>query len=181
MASYATFWVWHCVPMIPAETISPTRVLEAWKQVVHTHSILASTTVENPERSGFIQMLLRDPQPELGYVSDSSGPLGGGLLDMKRPLFCSDRPEHAFTVCAASNGQVYCRLDISHALMNAASMTVLLSDLTQAYSGIELSRAPLFRHLVQHIESKEQSEGLRYWSQYLHGVQTCEFPIKKIS
>ena len=164
LASYANFWVWQCIPTTLAETISPTRLLEAWRQVVYRHSILATTTVENPERSGFIQVLLRDPQPQLQDVSDSSGQLGRGLLNMNRPSFYSDRPEHAFTVCAASNGQVYCRLDISHALMDAASMAVLLSDLSQAYSKIELSPAPPFRVLVQHIESRDQSEGLRYWS-----------------
>lgn len=181
VASYATFWVWQCIPTTLEEKISPTRLLEAWRQVVHRHSILATTIVENPERNGFIQVLLRDPQPKLQDVSDFSGQLGGGLLDMNRPSFCSDRPEHAFTVCAASNGQVYCRLDINHALMDAASMAVLLSDLSQSYSEIELSPAPPFRDLVQHIESRDQSEGLRYWSQYLRGVQACEFPVDEIS
>ena len=181
MASYANFWVWHCVPLTCAESVSPTRLLEAWREVARRHTILATTVVENPERNGFVQVLLRDPKTKVEHISDASGKVGGRLLDMKRPSFRPGRPEHAFTVCAASDGQVYCRLDISHVLMDARSMLVLLDDLTQAYSGITLSPAPPFRHLVQDVGNKDQTESLRYWSEYLQAVQTCEFPVDDLS
>lgn len=181
VASYANFWVWQCIPVNHGELISPSRLVEAWETVVRRHSILASTFVADPDSSIFVQVLLRDPKSRLSYESvESKGPIEV-LLEMNRPLFRPGEPEHAFTICKASNGLVACRLDINHTLIDAASIPILIGDLAKIYSGTGLPLAPPFRDLIQYIGRTARSQKLAYWTQFLQGVQTCEFPINKTS
>lgn len=178
VASYANFWVWQCIPVNHGESISPSRLAEAWKQMVRRHSILASTFVADPDNGTFIQVLLRDPKPRLAY--ESRGP-AQVLMEMKRPVFHPGEPEHAFTICKASNGLVACRLDVNHTLIDVASIPILLGDLAKTYDGIELPPAPQFRDLIQYIGRTARSEKLAYWTQFLQSIRACEFPINESS
>ena len=176
MASYANFWVWLCVPVNSGEPISPSRLTEAWTRTVQRHSILASTFAADLDSGRFIQVLLRDPKPRVVYDRVQSRRPDEMLLKMKRPLFRPGEPEHAFTICETVDGLVACRLDISHALIDAASVSILIGDLAKTYSGTELCPAPLFRDFVQYIGHTARSEKLAYWAQFLQDVQPCEFP-----
>ena len=179
MASYANFWVWLCVPVNSGEPISPSRLSEAWTKTVQRHSILASTFAADLDSGRFIQVLLRDPKPRLVYDRVQSRRPDEMLLKMKRPLNHPGEPEHAFTICETVDGLVACRLDISHTLMDAASVPILIGDLAKTYSGTELSPAPSFRDFVQCIGRTARSEKLAYWDQFLQDVQPCDFPTNE--
>ena len=179
MASYANFWVWLCVPVNPGEPISPSRLSDAWKKTVQRHSILASTFAADLDNGRFIQVLLRDPKPRLVYDRVQSKRPDEMLLEMKRPSFRPGEPEHAFTICEAVDGLVACRLDVSHTLIDAASVPTLVRDLAKTYSGTEIPPAPLFRDFVEYIERTARSEKLAYWAQFLQDVQPCEFPTNE--
>ena len=98
------------------------------------------------------------------------------LLEMERPLFRPGEPEHAFTIYEAVDGVVACRLDVSHTLIDAASVPILVGDLAKTHSGAQLPPAPLFREFVQYVGGTARSEKLAYWFRYLQDVQPCEFP-----
>ena len=178
VASYANFWVWKCIPANHGESISPSRLAEAWEKMVRRHSILASVFVADPDSGIFIQVQLRDPKPRLAY--ESRGPVEG-LVEMKRPVFRPGEPEHAFTICEASNGLVACRLDVNHTLIDAASIPILVGELAKTYDGTPLPTAPQFRDLIQYIGRTARPEKLAYWTQFLQSIQTCEFPISETS
>lgn len=178
VASYANFWVWKCIPANHGESISPSRLAEAWEKMVRRHSILASIFVADPDSGVFIQVLLRDPEPRLAY--ESGGPVEV-LIGMKRPVFRPGEPEHAFTICKASNGLVACRLDVNHTLIDATSIPILLGELAKTYDGTPLPPAPQFRELIQYIGRTAQHEKLAYWTQFLQSIQTCEFPTTETS
>lgn len=179
MASYANFWVWLCIPVNPGEPISPSRLSDAWKKTVQRHSILASTFAADLDSGHFIQVLLRDPKPRLVYDKVQSRRPDEMLLEMKRPSFPPGEPEHAFTICEAVDGLVACRLDVSHTLIDAASIPTLVGDLAKTYSGTGLPPAPLFRDFVECIGRTARSEKLAYWAQFLQDVQPCEFPTNE--
>ena len=179
VASYANFWVWLCVPANSGECISPSRLSEAWEKTVQRHSIMASTFAADLDSGRFIQVLLREPKARLVYNRVESRRPIEMLLEMERPLFRSGEPEHAFTICEAVDGQVACRLDISHTLIDAASVPILIGDLAKTYSGAELPPAPFFRELVEYIGGTARSEKLAYWSHFLQDMQPCEFPTNE--
>ena len=178
-ASYANFWVWLCVPVNSGEPISPSRLSEAWRKMVQRHSILASTFAADLDSGRFIQVLLRDPEPRLVYDRVQSRKPDEMLLKMKRPLYRPGEPEHAFTICETVDGLLACRLDVSHALMDAASVPILVGDLAKTYSGTELSPAPVFRDFIHYTGRTARSEKLAYWAQFLQDVQPCEFPTNE--
>ena len=178
-ASYANFWVWLCIPVNPGEPVSPSRLSEAWKKTVRRHSILASTFAADLDSGHFIQVLLRDHKPRLGYDRVQSRRPNEMLLEMQQPSFRPGEPEHAFTVCEAVDGLVACRLDVSHTLIDAASVPILIGDLAKTYSGTELPPAPLFRDFVEYTGRTARSEKLAYWAHFLQDVQPCEFPTNE--
>ena len=181
VASYTNSWVWVCVPVNSGESISPSRLSEAWRKMVQRHSILASTFAADLDNGRFIQVLLRDSKPRLAYKRVQSRRPVEMLLEMERPLFRPGEPEHAFTIFEAADGLVACRLDVNHALIDAASVPILVGDLAKTYSGTELPPAPLFRDFVQYVGGTALSEKLTYWTQFLQDVQPCEFPTAETS
>ena len=85
------------------------------------------------------------------------------------------------TICQSRSGEVACRLDINHALVDAASMPTLARDVAAAYGGKLLAPAPQFREAVAHIVRVPAVERTRYWQKVLGGVEPCVFPTDKIS
>ncbi|OGM49402.1 hypothetical protein ABOM_003515 [Aspergillus bombycis] len=76
------------------------------------------------------------------------------------------------------DGEVACRLDMSHALIDAASIPVLMRDLATVYAGGRWGNRPdppAFSNVVSHVEgSLSSSKRLTYWQAHLEGAQQCE-------
>jgi hypothetical protein len=65
---------------------------------------------------------------------------------------------------------------MSHALMDALSLPVIVRDLEKAYSGQILSLRTPFREYVKYIQKTPASERLAYWKHYLTGIEGCDLP-----
>ena len=90
--------------------------------------------------------------------------------------FDPSQPQCFFTICTDQEGEVACRLDMTHALMDAWSLPVIVRDLEKAYSGQALSLRTPFRNYVEHIQSTPALNRLSYWKTYLAGVKACDLP-----
>ncbi|KJZ73809.1 hypothetical protein HIM_06702 [Hirsutella minnesotensis 3608] len=174
-SSYAVFWVWRCVAH-DGQIISPTRVEAAWRTAVSRHEIFSTVFIMHPEKPSFMQAILSRPEIPIHQTTTSECP-AEALTNLERPVFESHRPKHVFTICQSSTGEVACRLDISHALCDAYSLTVLLRDVVQIYQGSEPPVPRPFSDAIRYIASRPQSETVDYWSSFLHGARPCHFPV----
>lgn len=174
-ASYANYFIWECAAKSDM-LISPIRLEAAWRSVVAHHSILSTVFVEQLDEGNFVQVLLREHVPRILFIKSYSKPPADVLREQNRPAFTLSEPEHVFTICQASNGDVACRLDVSHALIDAASISILVDDIAKAYREDSLSMTASFGQYIQHLSSMPKSMNLTFWTQSLANVQRCDFP-----
>ncbi|POR38790.1 Nonribosomal peptide synthetase [Tolypocladium paradoxum] len=179
-ASYATYSVWRCVPGDgPAAAISPLRLEEAWKAVVRRHTIMSTVFTLHPEGNGFIQIVLPGSNIRATHMTTDQDSPSAVLSALERPTFAANEPEHAFTICQSRTGEVACRLDVSHTLIDATSISVLVQDLISAYDGCELVAAPPFGEMIRYINSIPRARRIASWTKLLRGVEPCEFPASR--
>lgn len=150
--------------------------------MVDRHSILRTVFISRPETGGFVQVLLKSSTASVKMLTASSNnDLLKLICSLDEAQLPSSQPPHVFSIYYASNtGQdIMCRLDISHALIDALSMEVIIRDLSAAYAGNELSPAPSFRQLIEYLHSSSVSESnrLQYWKQYLTNLQPCHVDL----
>jgi amino acid adenylation domain-containing protein/non-ribosomal peptide synthase protein (TIGR01720 family) len=155
------------------------RVLqEAWKKVVGYHAIL---------RTVFIPSSLRPGQHDQAVLSSYSADIPvitcGDEKDLLRrikshkSLDCHDqttsekRPHHRFTLFTTADGQkTACKLEISHALIDGMSVSVLFRDLASAYRGrlaTKQGSEPYFGDYVAWLTRQTTSDSVEYWRQLI--------------
>lgn len=175
-ASYANYFVWECELGEAGEFVSPNTLRAAWERVVAHHSILSTIFLELLSEGIFLQVMLRQVTPRISIVHIQDENPSEYLVKQDRPEYSSKEPNHTLTICQASDGRVALRLDISHALIDAASISILMSDLSQAYVGDDLKEAAPFCDYVKYRAANSQARDIRFWFDYLATVQRCEFP-----
>ncbi|KAA8577032.1 hypothetical protein EYC84_007048 [Monilinia fructicola] len=185
-ASYNNSWVWRCfssksTSLTKLPGIMVERLATAWKTVIRRHSVFATIFASHPETGRYLQVLLLDPELHCINVRISSPQSATQyLLEMERPNLATftNQPEYAVTICHNSDGEVACRLDMSHALIDASSIPVLLKDLANVYTeehAKDMSNPPHFREVVGYIQrNKSLMTRLSYWQTHLAGAQKCE-------
>ncbi|OAA35077.1 non-ribosomal peptide synthetase [Metarhizium rileyi] len=177
-ASYATSSTWRCLPTRGVATsIEPKKLGAAWSTLVQRHAILSTVFALHPEGDGFIQIILRNTHAEAKFMDSGSESPETTLNNLPRPCFETYEPQHLFVVCQSQDGSVACRLDISHALIDAASMSVILQDLISLYDGIAPASVPPFGDMMRYICSIPRAKRIAPWVSMLNGVTLCEFPV----
>lgn len=160
-----------------APSLSAERISEAWKSVVAHQPTLRTIFVEAGHgQHSFYQVVLKQLESTVQ------------VLETSDPLSCLEQypaatPRHWQSghrlLIATSSSRVYCRLDISHTLMDGYSMSVIESNLKSAFEGRNLSSGGFPLSYGQYVGySLERSSGdpVSYWRQYLAGTDPCLFP-----
>lgn len=160
-----------------APPLSAERISEAWKSVVAHQPTLRTIFVEAGHgQHSFYQVVLEKSEPTVQ------------VLETSDPLSCLEQypaatPRHWESghrlVIAASSSRVYCRLDISHTLMDGYSMSIIENNLKNAYEGRKLSSggSPLsYGQYVGYSLERSSGDPVSYWRQYLAGADPCLFP-----
>ncbi|KAH8672362.1 non-ribosomal peptide synthetase [Ilyonectria robusta] len=174
-ASYGTYSVWRCMTS-GTTMVDPYRLEGAWRTVVSRHTILSTVFGLHPEGNGFIQIVLRKSNIRVMHMTPEHNPTLE-LMSVERPTFTASEPEHAFTICQSSNGEVSCRLDISHALIDAASISILVQGITAAYDDCNMPAAPPFSKMIEYINNVPKAERIASWTNFLDGIESCEIPL----
>ncbi|GIZ41844.1 hypothetical protein CKM354_000513300 [Cercospora kikuchii] len=179
-ASYLTHSVWECKPR-GAERISISKLESAWQAVLAHHSIFATVFLDDEQSGGYLQAVRRfsdfSDQVEVVETGDIS-PAQWLTHHFARPTFQLAQPEVFVSIATSKTGECACRLDTNHALIDAASVGVLLDQLDTAYRGSRLPPSPRFRDVIDYIESTKTDNRIQYWSSYLADVQPCHFPTE---
>ena len=156
------------------------RLVAAWRSVVAYHSILRTVFVESSlQESNFFQVVYKSVEPML-VVMNAEHPLEL-LSRMKKPSYTQKHPNHRLVIACSNEGrnETYCRLDISHSLVDGTSMNILERDLKLAYNqGTigHLETAPIYARIVSHTMNQSLDKAISYWTMYLDGLDPCLFP-----
>lgn len=175
LSSYATFWIWTCIPNEQGGRIIPSKLESAWKMVVNRHAILSTIFEPHPETAGFVQIVLAGSKVNTSHIEISSGSPKEALYSLEGPKFPACSPHHSFTTCQLGE-DVACRLDINHTMLDGASLSILVQDIVSAYDNVALSPAPQFKESVRHITARSREETVSFWTNFLEGIQACEVP-----
>jgi amino acid adenylation domain-containing protein/non-ribosomal peptide synthase protein (TIGR01720 family) len=173
-ASYHSVCIWVAKSTESAEPVSVARLAKAWESVASKHPVTSTIFLTHPETGRYVQVVLQDANKALICKSAADEAALEYLTNMPSVEAHASQPLCFFTICSSDNGDVACRLDMTHALMDVFSVAVLAQDLEIVYSGQNLSLRTPFRDVVEDVERRSSAERQSYWTNYLQGVQSCE-------
>ena len=155
------------------------RLSTAWKKVVTRHPILRTVFIESvSDKRIFDQVVLNSVEPEIVWIQCNEEQSQLAQLEVQQPAaYELSKPHHRLTLVGKSTEHMLFQLEISHALVDAVSIAVLVRDFACAYDGT-LSRGPgpLYSAYVAHIHG-QQVDHLRYWRQYLADATPTQLPV----
>jgi hypothetical protein len=185
-SSHAPYFIWkiHCASPFDGAAVDPNRLAAAWKQVVNRHSALRTVFRRNTTTSDEVFELHILPQLDgpvrILPVSDTDSESLPVRLTQLHPQVTQQDGQipHEFAICPCKNGEVFCRLDINHAIIDAISVALLELDLLRVYE--HGSRAPdlhdVYPEYLQYVHRQPQDPAREYWRTYLAGMQPAILP-----
>ncbi|KIA75496.1 hypothetical protein HK57_00018 [Aspergillus ustus] len=134
-----------------ASPVDTDRLIQAWRKVVHYHPTLRTVYKYSDDFQQFFAIVLRNVNPSVLRIQASN--------ETTARVLCKDtedlRPPHRMVLREMVGGTVECELEFSHVIIDAASRSIVLQDLADAYE----SKGP-----------RRPLESTRYW-EYLNLVQ----------
>ncbi|CAG7555120.1 unnamed protein product [Fusarium equiseti] len=178
-ATYAAYTL-HEVRTRSGLPVDVTKLESAWRRMIEYHPMLRTIFVESVtlEDSLYDQVVLRDVQTPLIVSERDTDEELVRSLDVPRQHDDYSPVLHVFEICKSKTGKVFCKLDISHVIMDGTSLSILFRDLSLAYAGMLGSdKGPLYRDYIRYLQYQTPEPGIEYWKSYLMGVEPCHFPI----
>lgn len=163
----------------PAIHVDAARLSRAWEMVVQKHSMLRTVFMESVSREGLMdQAVLKSTSPRM-FLINSGTATAVGLLREQKPLgYAEPQPHHQLTICQETDGAVFCKLEMSHALCDGTSIPIIIRDLGQAYveQPSKPKEAMRYSQYISHIQRNSRDEDVAYWRRYLDNIEPCYFP-----
>ena len=154
------------------------KLSRAWQIVVDQTPILRTVLLPHPNNKGcFVQVVLRS-YSDSTRTGHGNARLAHRPLDLPPAALKLNKPHHKLTICKAKGERVFCCWDVSHALIDHSSMSILFEALSQAYDSEDMvvSSAP-YADLISHICSTPNDLSLEYWSTYLLDSESCRLAV----
>jgi non-ribosomal peptide synthase protein (TIGR01720 family) len=157
------------------------RLVSAWQQVVNRHSMLRTIFIDSVCDKGLSdQLVLKNFSASTIQTScdQNDDDAVMALFNAKPALnHTASNPRHQITVCTTSSRRVFVRLEINHAIIDAASVSVVLQDWVLAYEGrLQPGSGPLYGNYIKFLQDRPVDISMEYWKEYLEGVNPCYFP-----
>ncbi|KAL1853058.1 putative NRPS-like protein biosynthetic cluster [Paecilomyces lecythidis] len=158
------------------------RLKEAWQRVVRRHPALRTIFVDSVHKGGtFDQVVMKEVSEEIEifdcHDNEAMEKLGSMKLPMRNFTKDSHLP-HLLTICTTTSGSIFAKLEINHAVIDGASVPVLLRDFTLAYIGkLPYGRGPLISNYIRYILDQPQDMNISFWKTKLQGLQPCHLPV----
>ncbi|KAF5855027.1 hypothetical protein ETB97_010273, partial [Aspergillus alliaceus] len=157
--------------------INVDKLKNDWQEIVSRHASLRTVFLQSATHGGRDQIVLKRVTANIHELECTEDDILK-VLDSYPPIDLSGRNlPHRLLLCQTTTGTVFCRLDISHAIIDAVSRFILFNEWSLMYSGKAPKRdAPLYSNYVKHLTNTSDSS-TRYWIEYLQDFQPCLFPV----
>jgi amino acid adenylation domain-containing protein/non-ribosomal peptide synthase protein (TIGR01720 family) len=182
-ASYVNNLIWSCSASTRGamDGISVQRLDRAWKATINRHSVFRTIFTQHPESGRIVQVLMKEATPlRVRLVKSGGASTTEFLKNVDTPTFDVNVSEYQVTICSADNGEVACRLDMSHSLSDLTSATIIARDVITAYDTEVLPPAPQFKDAIQKIYETPMEDKFKYWTAMLKGIKPCHFPTSQL-
>ncbi|KAF1848737.1 nonribosomal peptide synthase [Cucurbitaria berberidis CBS 394.84] len=156
-------------------------VVDAWRQVVRRHPALRTVFLENvgAKEGLYNQVVLKDIAANIVHIKCENELDAVRHIEEQRSVSYNNGrcPNHRFTICNTEDGRTFCSLEISHAIMDGHSMSMLVFDLQRACEGQLRSGGPPYSDYISWLMKQPQESSLEFWKSYLGGSEVCSFPV----
>ncbi|KAI0515171.1 hypothetical protein F5B22DRAFT_205661 [Xylaria bambusicola] len=157
--------------------LDTSRICSAWYRVTQQHPAMRTLFSPSVLKEGlYDQIILRNHSPNMLFIESGEIESPMAAIGNVPPLqFKEGIPWHRLIVCQ-SVGKAYLKLEISQALCDLTSATILFGELEQVYfegqepTPNELSFPEYFQRL------KPTATSIQFWKEKLFGAQPCHFP-----
>ncbi|KAM5431379.1 NRPS cluster protein [Microsporum canis] len=179
--AYISHTIWKVGRTGSMKSIDPVQLQRAWYQLTHRHQVLRTILVEaalDGISGGVMTHLVLKTYPlevKIIYCADSEA-----IHQLRRPTLNTIQNDglalqHNFTICQTTTGQVFCKMEGKYAIIDAASVVILLKELALAYEGkLPPGPGPLYSSWVSYARSLPDC--MDFWLKYLAGAKPCHFP-----
>jgi amino acid adenylation domain-containing protein/non-ribosomal peptide synthase protein (TIGR01720 family) len=179
--AYEIAFTFEAIPAQVSVPVDVERLISAWQQVVNRHAILRTVFVDSVSEDGiFDQVVLKHVDASV-VKYDSVNTDTGALAALKeqQPMdHTESRPGHRLTVCQTKSGNVFYRLEINHAIIDAASISLIQRDMAFAYEGVlQPGPGPLYSKYIKYLGDRPLYIAIDHWKGYLAGMEPCHFPL----
>lgn len=161
------------------EPISIPRLIEAWQGVVARHEALRTVFVDAEDKTGpFKQFVLQSHTGQVAEARCASKQQVLQLLEQDNAPYEQHKPPHRATIYATtSKHTVFVKFELSHTITDGGSASIMISDLASAYSDGSIQPLPsVSQAFIESVRALSNSQKVKYWVDYLQGVEPCNFP-----
>lgn len=155
-------------------------VANAWRQVVKRHPALRTIFLDNfgTQEGIYSQVVLKSIEANIVHFECQNELDAIATIKEHRSVNYSSSkcPNHRFTICSTADHRVFCSLEISHAIMDGHSMSLLASELRQACEGQLRGDGAPYSDYISWLAEQPQEPSLEFWKSYLRGSEVCSFP-----
>ena len=171
---YQTRWTWTVKPNT-ATSIDMNHIRLAWQQVVAHHAILRTVFVDSAEQEDtWIQVVLSSILPNIVVVENNEEWKADAESGFAVP---NNSSHHRMIVTRLSPRAVSCHLEISHALVDGATISLLMRDFQLAYDNLLPSApAPPYRSYISYLHTLSHASASSYWVRQCDGLSPCILP-----
>lgn len=179
MRSPSTYWlkdICRVFETSKSQEVDTERLANAWRAVTRQHSIMRTIFAATPLHGDrFYQLVLASPTVDIEHVKCADTSLQSCLEKHSSRAFRPGQPLHRFLIVTTSSGHVYGQFQISHAVVDASSIQLLVDDLLLAYE--DPKKAPIvgsdYSRYVSYLETCSADDDIRYWQSLLEGAEPC--------
>ncbi|KAL9474318.1 hypothetical protein ACSS6W_008698 [Trichoderma asperelloides] len=179
MKSPSTYWLKETCRVLPtsnSNSVDIDRLSNAWRAVVQQHSIMRTIFTSTPlHQDRLYQVVLASPNVNIKVVTCVESEVQQCLEQHSLRDYQPGQPLHQFLIVTTAGGDVYGQFEISHALVDASSVQLLVEALLRAYeapmaTAIQESNYSTY---VSYLERRSEEEDLLYWQNLLGSAQPC--------
>lgn len=156
------------------------RFKRAWQQVVNRHPSLRTVFIKalSSERV-FDQVVLKRCDAAILHIESHDANEAIHTLRAQASIrYGGTQPPHRLTICEVlTTGEVFYKVEISHALIDGMSIALLTRDIAQAYEGaLPSSSGPLYSSYISYLQKQPTDSAIAYWTGYLGGTPPSLIP-----
>lgn len=152
---------------------------QAWQRVVVRHPALRTVFTTSSRHDALFEQVVLTPESCTGetiFLDNETDALST-LQSHSTTHFEEHRPAQRMLISRDADGSLYCRLEILHALTDAASMAIIWSDFCQSIDQrLASGPGPDLGDYIRHVQAQHIELSTKYWQDYLQGADTCLFP-----
>ena len=169
-------WRFHATQ---AATVELPRLRKAWQTVLQRHAIFRTIFAQSSADDGFYSQVVLRSTPnnitELHCLGDD--PLSLIRNQREASNLESPYPPWHLILCHTTTGEIFCDLQVNHALIDGTSIAILSREVQHVYAGVgPVGEGPCYRSYIEFLQSTPSNAIVAYWKKKLSDISPSLFP-----